>query len=406
MRILIIQETDWLGRYPAQQHHLAEMMALRGHEVRAIDYELLWKTQGRKELLAKRKVFNNVAKIHKDANITVIRPGFIKMPGLDYVSMLFSHKREVQRQINEFGPDVIVGFGILNSYSASRAVRKTRIPFIYYWIDALHLLIPTKPFRNLGKLVEGAALKRADKVLVINDRLKDLVIRMGAPEKRTHVLRAGIDLRQFDTGIDGNTIRKRYGIDERDVVLFFMGFLYQFAGLKEVALKLAESGDSRLKFVIVGEGDAYTELKAIQDKYNLEHRIVLAGKKPYHEIPGFIATSDVCLLPSYPWEQTMQDIVPIKMYEYMAMKKPVIATRLPGVMREFGEDNGVVYVDKPEDVVAKAINLVQNGVVDELGSRARSLVEGNSWDKITDAFEKILEEAIKEKQNERVPKQV
>lgn len=397
MRVLVIQETDWLKRNPAQQHHLAEMMSLRGHEVRAIDYELSWRTQGGKKLFARRQVFNNVAKIHKDANITVIRPGFIKMPGLDYVSMFFSHKREIERQIREFSPDVIVGFGILNSYSASRAVRKTRIPFIYYWLDVLHLLIPTRPFRNLGKLVEGAALKRADKVLVINDRLKDMVVRMGAPEERTHVLRAGTDLRQFDTGIDGNTLRKRYGIDERDVVLFFMGFLYQFAGLKEVALKLAESGNNRLKLLIVGEGDAYTELKAIRDNYGLEDRIVLAGKKPYEEIPGFIATSDICLLSSYPWEPIMQDIVPIKMYEYMAMKKPVIATRLPGVMKEFGEGNGVVYVDKPEDVVAKALNLVQNGIIGEVGSRARSFVEKNSWDKITDEFEKILQEAIKEK---------
>ena len=93
----------------------------------------------------------------------------------------------------------------------------------------------------------------------------------------------------------------------------------------------------------------------------------------------------------------MQDIVPIKMYEYMAMKKPVIATKLPGVMKEFGEGNGVVYVDKPEDVVTKALNLVQNGIIGEVGSRARSFVEKNSWDKITDEFEKILQEAIKEK---------
>ncbi len=406
MRVLIIQETDWLKRYPAQQHHLAEMMSLRGHEVLALDYEFLWRTQGRKGLFSKREVFNNVTKIHKDANITVIRPGFIKMLGLNYVSMLISHRREIERQIKEFRPDVIVGFGILNSYSAIRAVKRTRIPFIYYWIDVLHLLIPNKPFRNLGKLVESAALKRADKVLVINDRLKDLVVRMGAPDERTHVLRAGIDLRQFDIAIDGNAIRKQYGIDEKDVVLFFMGFLYQFGGLKEVALKLAESRNSHLKLLIVGEGDAYSELLAIQNKYNLEARIVLAGKKPYQGIPGFIAASDICLLPAYPWEPIMQDIVPIKMYEYMAMKKPVIVTRLPGVIKEFGEDNGVVYVDNPEDVITKAIELLQNGSAEELGAKAQRFVAGNTWDKITDEFEGILEGIIEEKQNEAISERI
>jgi len=68
------------------------------------------------------------------------------------------------------------------------------------------------------------------------------------------------------------------------------------------------------------------------------------------------------------------------------------------VLKEFGENSGVVYVDGPEDVIAKALELVQNGNVEELGSKARSFVERNSWDNITDEFERILEEAIEEKQ--------
>jgi glycosyltransferase involved in cell wall biosynthesis len=90
----------------------------------------------------------------------------------------------------------------------------------------------------------------------------------------------------------------------------------------------------------------------------------------------------------------MQDIVPIKMYEYMAMKKPVIATRLPGVTKEFGEDNGVIYVDKPEDAVAKAMELIQSARIEELGQKARGFVEKYSWQSITDEFEKILKETV------------
>jgi glycosyltransferase involved in cell wall biosynthesis len=66
-------------------------------------------------------------------------------------------------------------------------------------------------------------------------------------------------------------------------------------------------------------------------------------------------------------------------------------------MKEFGEDNGVVYVDQPEDVIARAIQLVQNNSVEELGNRARRFVERNNWDNITDEFEEILEEAVEEK---------
>ena len=404
MKILLVQDTDWLLRGPHQQHHLIERLSLKGHEVRVIDYELLWRTQGKKELRSKRQVFDNVSRFYDGAKVTLIRPGIIKLPWLDYVSSIFSYRKEIRHQIEDFCPDVVIGFGILSTYLAMTAARKSKIPFVYYWIDVLHRLIPFKPFHPIAMLLERKTLRQADKVLAINEKLKDYVKGLGASPERTQTLRAGIDIERFDPVTKGDTIRQHYGLTRKDIVLFFMGWLYQFSGLKEVASQLARIDNPNLKLLIVGEGDAYEALQQIREKHNLKDRIILTGKKPYEEIPSFIAASDVCLLPAYPDEKIMQDIVPIKMYEYMAMKKPVIATRLPGVMKEFGEDNGVVYVDKPEDAVTKAMELIQSGKIQELGQKARSFVERYSWESITDQFEKILEEAIKEKQNERVPK--
>ena len=172
MKILVVQDTDWIKRGPHQQHHLMDRLSLKGHEVRVIDFELLWRTQGRKKLYSRRQVFNNVTKIHQDARITVIRPGIIKMPLLDYASVVFSHKKEIERQIKEFNPDVIIGFGILNSYLATMTSKKSHVPFVYYWVDVLHRLIPHAPFKLLGKIVESLTLKRSHRILAINDELK------------------------------------------------------------------------------------------------------------------------------------------------------------------------------------------------------------------------------------------
>ena len=90
----------------------------------------------------------------------------------------------------------------------------------------------------------------------------------------------------------------------------------------------------------------------------------------------------------------------------MAMKKPVIVTRLPGITKEFGEGNGMVYIDRPEDTIAKAIELAQNGAVEQLGSRARKYAEKRSWDNITDRFETILEAVIKKKREEVASRRV
>lgn len=397
MKILLVQESDWLKKGPHQQHQLADRLSLRGHQIRAIDYEILWRTQGKKGLYSRRQVFDNIAKSCDGARVTVIRPGIVKIPSLDYASLVFTHRKEIERQIKEFSPDVIIGFGILNSYLATRAARRNAIPFIYYWIDVLHRLIPFKPFQPIARILESKTLKQADKVLVINDKLKEYVTGIGAPPERTQVLRAGIDIEQFSPVENGSAIRKQYGLKKDDLVLFFMGWLYNFSGLKEVALQVAKAKDDRLKLLIVGEGDAYDELRQIRQKYSLKDRLILTGKKPYQEIPALIAASDVCLLPAYPEEKIMQDIVPIKMYEYMAMAKPVVSTRLPGVTREFGEDNGVVYISQPEDAIKKAIQISRDDSQKKLGARARRFVEQYSWDNITDEFERILKEVIKGK---------
>jgi glycosyltransferase involved in cell wall biosynthesis len=245
-------------------------------------------------------------------------------------------------------------------------------------------------------MIEHGTVKLADKVLTINRKLRDYVIKIGASPESTEVLGAGIDFKRFDSTISGDFVRKAYGLAKDDIVLFFMGWLYHFSGLKEVASQLAELGNDKVKLLIVGEGDAYVELQQIREKYKLSDRLILAGQKPYSQIPAFIAASDVCLLPAYPTERIMQDIVPIKMYEYLAMGKPVIVTKLKGVMKEFGKNAGVVYVDKPEDVIKKAIELVPTKLK-ELRMIAKNYVTKYSWDNITDEFEKTLKQVVDEK---------
>jgi len=397
MNILLAQETDWLKRNPHQQHHLADNLSLRGHKIRVIDYELLWPGEEKKNLFSRRQIFSGISKTCREASVTVIRPGIIKVRCLDYISLIFSHKREIERQIGEFTPDVIIGFGILNAHLAMKSSRRNNIPFIYYWIDILHTLIPFKPFQGIAKSLERETLRQADKVLVINEKLRTLVTRMGADPKRTSVVRAGVNLAQLEEN-SGDKIRTQYGIEKDDIVLFFMGWLYNFSGLREVALELVKAKDFHLKLLIVGKGDAFNELQEIKEKYDLQNRIILTGKKPYQEIPSFIAASDICLLPAYN-NAIMRHIVPIKLYEYMAMGKPVISTKLPGVMKEFAYDNGVVYVNRPEEVVKKASELMANQNLAQLGAEAREFVENFSWDKIIDGFESILKEVIKEKRN-------
>ncbi len=394
MKILVVQETDWIKRGPHQQHHLMERLSLKGHQVRVIDYQLLWRKEAEKNLYSKRQVLKRVSKVHKEANITLFRPAMLKIVGLDYLSLAFSYQREIARQIKEFKPEVIVGFAILNTYLVMKLAKKNNIPFIYYLIDAYHTLVPVKSLKWVAKILEKRTVRSSDRVIVINDKLKNYAIEMGSHPDQTYLVRAGVDLERFNPHTDGSRVRQQYKIEENDFVLFFMGWLYHFSGLKEVALGLAKikKKEFSLKLLIVGEGDLYAELKKIRRKYSLQDRIILTGWQPYEKIPELLRASDLCLLPAHD-NEVMHNIVPIKIYEYMAAGKPVLATRLPGVMKEFGNNNGIIYVNEAREVVKRTIELIKNGSLAEQGSRAKKFVGRCTWDNITGDFEAILEEA-------------
>ena len=315
---------------------------------------------------------------------------------MNYASLYFTHKNEIKRQIDEFKPDIIMGLGLLNAYTGSKLAKKHNIPFVYYLIDVLYALIPEKAFQSFGKKVNMKAIENSDLVITINQKLKELAIDLGADPNETILIDAGIDLNDFDPNLDDSNIRHQYNIAPEDTVLFFMGWIYEFAGMKELAIELGKNKEKypNMKILIVGDGDAYDKMVQIKEEYELGDQLILTGKQPYERIPEFLASADFCLLPAYIDEEIMQDIVPIKLYEYLAMEKVVIATELPGISKEFGYGNGIEYVQKAEEVLETAQRILDEGKYEEISKKGREYVKSNDWEAITDKFEKALEDLI------------
>jgi glycosyltransferase involved in cell wall biosynthesis len=391
MRILLLQEADWIKRGPHQQHHLIDRMALRGHEIRVIDHQFQWREDARGEVLPQRVIVPRAYKIYPEAgaHITLVRPRAIKLSGLNTASIVPFHLMEIQRQVKEFKPDIILSFGILNAHLGLRVAKRNNIPFVYYLIDQLHTLLSHPLKRGLAERVERWNLQSADAIFVINQGLKEYARGMGAHESEISVITAGVNFERFNRDLDGQPVRERYGIAQDDTLLFFMGFMYDFSGLKEVAQSILEAPSTNMKLMVVGDGDFYAPLLKMVAHHDAGDTIILTGKVPFEELPSYVAAADICLLPAY-GNEIMMNIVPIKMYEYMAMGKPVIATKLPGIMQEFGFENGIIYVDGAEDVVAKAREMTEYGVVREEGKKASTCVSDCDWDTITDAFEAQL----------------
>src|SRR5262249_42506970 len=140
---------------------------------------------------------------------------------------------------------------------------------------------------------------------------------------------------------------KRWGLEPQQKIIFFMGTIYTFSGLDRIIQDfprlLKRHPDARL--LIVGFGEDEPRLRSLASQMNLDRHVIFTGMQPYESLPQIIRSADVCINP-FELNGITKDILPTKLFQYMACAKPVMATKLPGTLPFLsGEEQGVVYAD-------------------------------------------------------------
>ena len=128
------------------------------------------------------------------------------------------------------------------------------------------------------------------------------------------------------------------------IQLVYAGFV-QERGLDTVvrALSHVRTDSTPLRFLVVGDGDYLVRLKEITLECGVEDLVVFTGWVDNKLIPGYIADSDIGVIPHRKNDHT-DTTVPNKLFDYMAEGKPVIvsnAAPLERIVTE--EDCGLVF---------------------------------------------------------------
>jgi len=389
MRLLVVQETDWLLRGPHQQHHLLERLVARGHQVTVLDYPILREHWPREPLWQPRQTVTDTHRVLPDGAVHLVRPGTLSLKPLARLSSLATFARELRQQVRRQRPDVILSYALSTSLPALRTAGRQGVPFVFHVIDALHTIVPAAALRPVARLVERLIYRRADRVVLITERLRDYALAMGARAEASHVLRTGVDLSP-PADAERAPTRAELNLHDDELVLFFMGWLYDFAGVDLVARSLPEWPDN-VRLLVVGDGDAFETLRRLRDE-RLGERLLLTGRVPFERIPAYLAAADVCLLP-FARNPVTEHITPIKLYEYMAAARPVLANELPGVMRDVPPGHGVCYAP-PAEWGPLVQRMQDSAYRAELGAQGRAFVEANcDWERLTDTFETLLKQA-------------
>jgi glycosyltransferase involved in cell wall biosynthesis len=199
-------------------------------------------------------------------------------------------------------------------------------------------------YHDLAVQAEDACLRHAHAVVTISAVLRDELIDKGVSPDRIVFYPNCIDPEMFNPAryptSDGLRLRSNYGISPDALLVTFVGTFGPWHGAEVLARAIRQLAatrpawlrDNRLHFLFVGDGIRCAESKRILAGEILDRQVTFAGLVPQAEAPGYLAASDVVMSPHVPnADGTRFFGSPTKLFEYMAMGKPIIASDLDQV---------------------------------------------------------------------------
>jgi GT2 family glycosyltransferase len=218
---------------------------------------------------------------------------------------------------------------------------------------------------------EGRLIDSADLVVVSSLPLqKKLVSR-----RPVHLLRNACDYKHF------NKLSSREQgplADLKSPIIGYYGAIAEWFDLQ--TLERALSARPEWMFVLIGHvSDARVH------ELNGYPNLKLLGEKPYGELPSYLSGFDVCVIP-FKRTPLTEATNPVKVYEYLASGKPVVARRLPE-LEEFGKD--LFLYERPEEFIFQIEQALKEDNA-SLRRKRQGIAAANRWELRVDAYHDFI----------------
>lgn len=198
------------------------------------------------------------------------------------------------------------------------------------------------------------------------------------PAKILHEPNA-VDIRDFDIEITKKEARKKIQLPIDKKIAIYTGHLYGWKGVDTLA-ESAKLLPSEYLIVFVGGTDA--DVANFRKKYGNEPRILIAGNKKHQDIPVWQKAADLLVLPNTAKEKISKYYTsPMKLFEYMASRRPVVATDIPSI-REIADDTTAIFVtpDDPQSLMKGIKEAIKNKQhAEKISENAYQYVLKHTW---------------------------
>jgi glycosyltransferase involved in cell wall biosynthesis len=289
-----------------------------------------------------------------------------------------------------FAPDMLVTRRAIYDYCLNDVLVRSTLPYV-----AEGNAIVSREAREFSRewvlpweqSREIAYLRQAAGVVCVTNEVKAQLLAVGVPESRTAVLPNGVDVQRFSPSVPPDEKASEWSRRFQTVYCFAgstRSSTHDLSGLLGVASELA-SQVAETGFLFVGR--TLSEIQAEPAwRGNLDGRVYCTGLVAHPEVPSYLACADVF------WASFRHDHgSPLKLYEYMAMAKPVILAGAGEAVEAVQSSRcGLTVVRGDHQGLLRCAVDMHHSSTDrrrEMGASARAwITEGHTWADIAAKF--------------------
>lgn len=242
---------------------------------------------------------------------------------------------------------------------------------------------------------ELATLHLSDAIICPSRVTRDYLSSLGLDRERVTVIPNGVSPSDFSP----SPLPRREG---RVPVLLYIGTLADWQGLEVVVRalpKILEAQPVRLQIVGRGRSRQRKLLARQIRKLGLEEHITVQPAVPHHEVPALIAEADICVAPLGMNDRNVtQGACPIKVLEYMAAGRPLLASNMPIVRELVREDQDALLFspNDADDLAGKALALLNDRELSQRLAESASarVLEKFTWHEAQKKLAKVYAELL------------
>ena len=282
--------------------------------------------------------------------------------------------------------------------------RHFSIPWIYEvrsfhehtWTND-HFQAETSIHTKLRMDKENSLMNRATHVVTISDSMKEAIIERGIPKDKITVVPNAVDTDYFKPMKKNSKLINSLGLKNKTVLGYISNMSYREG--HDVLIRAFKTISKQVEdsiLLLVGSGREKENLESLVEQLNLSDKVIFTGNVDHSLIKDYYASIDLFVVPRRR-DYAADLVTPLKPYEAMGMKIPLLMSDRAALKEIIGEERGFIFKTEDEDDLANvAISCLKDK--DECSRRANIahewLIANRTWDMNAEIYKQLYKEIL------------